>query len=92
MSNSPRIFGERDRPEIEYPTDWTFKVVGPDEGRLRNAIGGVVGSMDHTLTLSRRSRGGKYVSLELVVTVGGEAQRLAIGQVLHEHEDVKFVL
>jgi putative lipoic acid-binding regulatory protein len=92
MESTPRVFGEHDRPDIGYPIEWTYKVVGSSEDRLRVAIASVVGPAEHTIRPSRTSRTGKYVSLELLVTVGGEAQRLAIGQALHEHVEVTFVL
>ncbi len=92
MNNELRIFGEQDRPEIDYPCRWSYKVVGESEDRLRVAVGGVVGKTDHTLELSNTSRTGKYVSLALDVLVRDEEQRRGIGQALHEHEDVRLVL
>ena len=87
-----RIFGEDDKLDIDYPVSWPYKVVGSSEERVREAIAGIVGALEHTVEPSNKSRTGKYVSLELVVTVADEGQRLGIGQALHEHVDVKFVL
>jgi putative lipoic acid-binding regulatory protein len=86
------VFGDQDRPEIDYPVEWTYKVVGRDEERLRAAIVGAVGGAEHTIRSSNRSSAGKYLSLELVVRVESEERRLAIGNALHVHADVKFVL
>jgi len=79
-------------PNIDYPVEWTYKVVGPDEDDVRAAIAEAVGSAEHSIRPSRRSRSGRFVSLELRVVVDGERQRLAIGQALHGHAAVKFVL
>ena len=87
-----RIFGEDDKLDIDYPVSWSYKVVGGSEERVRAAITGVVGALEHTVAPSNKSRTGKYVSLELVVVVTHETERLGIGQALHEHVDVKFVL
>ena len=92
VEDTPQDTGTPDKPDIDYPVEWTYKVVGPDEERLRAAIAEAVGSAEHTIRPSRTSSSGKYVSLELVVTVTDEQQRLAIGQALHDHVDVKFVL
>ena len=92
MNSELRTFGEADRPEIEYPCRWSYKVVGESEERLRAVIRKVVGDTDHTLKLSNTSRTGKYVSLALDVLVRDEVQRRGIGQTLHEHIDVRLVL
>ena len=92
MNSELRTFGEADRPEIEYPCRWAYKVVGESEDRLRAVIRKVVGDADHTLELSNTSRTGKYVSLALDVLVSDEEQRRGIGQRLHEHGDVRLVL
>ncbi len=86
------VFGAHDRPDIDYPVSWPYKVVGSDEARLGGAIAHAVGALEHTVRHSNKSRTGKYISLELVVVVENEAQRLNIGQALYEHADVKFVL
>jgi hypothetical protein len=87
-----QVFDGDDKPDIDYPVSWSYKVVGSDEERVRVAIVGIVGALEHTLEPSNKSRTGKYVSLALVVVVSDEAQRLRIGQELHLHADVKFVL
>jgi len=92
VNNELRTFGEQDRPEIDYPCRWAYKVVGDDEQRVRAAVRRVVGDADHTLELSNKSRTGKYISLALEVLVRDEEQRRRIGQSLHEHDDVRIVL
>lgn len=92
MNNELKLFGEADHPEIDYPCRWAYKVVGTSEDRIRAAVRGVVGKTDHTLEVSNHSRTGKYVSLALEVLVADDQQRVRIGQALHEHDDVRFVL
>ena len=85
-----RTFDENDRPEIEYPCEWTYKILGRAEGELRDAVGEIVKG-DYSLELSNHSKTGKYLSLELVLTVQTEEERLSIGRRLHEHQAVLYV-
>ena len=78
--------------ELTFPCTWSYKVFGQDEHRMRVAIGAAVGELEHTVELSNRSRTGKYVSIEVDVTVQANEQRLAIFTALHEHDDVLYVL
>lgn len=80
-------------PAIDYPCAWTWKVVGRDEERLRAAVAAAATGLrgEYTLTPSRVSRTGKYLSLELVATVHDDEERRGIGQALYDHADVLFV-
>ena len=78
--------------ELSYPTSWTYKVFGRDEACVRAAIASVVGGLEHTVRLSNRSRTGKYVSIEVEVTVRSNEERLEIFRRLHDHADVLYVL
>jgi len=81
-----------DRPEIEYPTRWTYKVIGEDESRLRAAIATIVGNREHGIDFSHASTQGKYVSLTLEVVVHDEDERNTIFGELGKHVDVKVVM
>lgn len=83
-------FGDR-RPEIEYPCSWTFLAIGEDEAALRTRIATVVGDVQHSLELSKRSAGGKYTSLSLELVVQDEAHRTRIFEALQGAPEVKFV-
>ncbi len=78
--------------ELTFPCTWCYKVFGPDERRMRAAIAAAVGELEHTVELSNRSRTGKYVSIEVAVTVPTNERRLGVFTALHEHEDVLYVL
>jgi putative lipoic acid-binding regulatory protein len=84
-------FGDRE-PEISYPVLWSYKVMGTDEERLRAAVRTVVGSLNHELTRSNTSAGGKYLSLHLKLVVYDKLQRHAIFYALRGHPDVSAVL
>ena len=83
-------FGER-KPEIAYPCPWSYRILGSDETRMREAVRAIVGAAQYDLKLSNESRGGKYRSLELELVVADETQRLSIFEALRVHADVRFV-
>jgi len=87
----PDLFDGR-RPEIAYPCRWSYRVIGADAQRLRDAVAEVVGGAEHTLALGLQSAGGKYRSLELEVLVSDEEHRLRVFDALAKHPDVRFVL
>jgi hypothetical protein len=80
------------RPDIEYPCQWGYRIIGEREDAIRDAVATIVGETEHMLERSNTSRTGRYCSLRLVLTVRDEAQRNAIFQALNEHDAVRLVL
>lgn len=77
---------------IEYPCDWTFKIIGQDEGLLRKAAIATLQSRSHTINNSNSSSGGKYISLNLTVDVEDETDRNDIFNSLQSDSAIKFIL
>ncbi|QSQ27047.1 DUF493 domain-containing protein [Pyxidicoccus parkwayensis] len=88
---------EEKKPLIEYPTVYTFKVMGKQEA----------GFAEHVRALFRKQMGtevspdsireqpstkGKYISLSVSVYLLSEEQRRAIYKELHEDERVVYYL
>ena len=92
MGGTPKSTFEGLKAEIEYPCTWVYKIIGRREIYLRMAVAEVVGGSNHKLTFSRHSSQGKYCSMRLELVVGDEEQRISIGEALHEHPDIRFVL
>jgi putative lipoic acid-binding regulatory protein len=88
------------KPVIEYPAPWGYKVIGTDESALRSAVQECLdaslvrdtGDREFELGLSRESKGGKYLSLSLNLTVVSEEERDGIFQALRNHADVLMVM
>jgi putative lipoic acid-binding regulatory protein len=88
------------RPVVEYPCPWGYKVIGPEEKSLREAVkecldtclNSNTGDRDYELGLSRSSKGGKYVSLSLNLTVQDEAERDAIFTALKNRPEIVMVI
>ena len=88
------------RPEITYPTPWSFKVIGSDEQDLRRAVKITLavcldqdsGDRAYELGLSRTSTQGSYVSLGLTLTVLSEAERDAVFTGLADCPEIRMVI
>ncbi len=81
-----------ERPEIDYPCSWIYKVVGRDRTLLEEVIITACAPEDVTISHSNASSSGKYHSLNAELTVKDEATRLAIYESLKCHPIVKLVL
>jgi len=80
------------RPEISYPTSWTYRIICTREEAVRSAVPGIVGPIEHRLQNLGASSGGRYQRLELVLEVRDEAHRNEIFAALGRLTEVRFVL
>ena len=92
MEKLPTHFSGGCRPEIEYPCVWQYKVIGTERQAVREAIAACLGDAPYSVSDSRVSRGGRYVSLNLEVTVYSDFNRLRLYEVLGDHPAVKVIL
>jgi putative lipoic acid-binding regulatory protein len=81
-----------DRPVIEYPCNWIYKVVGEDRTLLRDVI--IKACLPHAVTISysQSSSKGKYHSINAELVIPDETARLRIYEILKSHSAVKIVL
>lgn len=94
MSQDPQ------RPEIAYPTRWSFKVIGTDSDAVAEAVreclaqllGPRQGERDVKLEPSRASAQGKYCSWALHLLVESRQERDDLFGRLAAHDDVRVVL
>lgn len=80
------------KPNIEYPCNWDYKVIGTDVDKMINVIEQSVEGMDYKISSSNVSSKGKYFSLNLTVFVSSEVIRDIIFAKLKASEFVKMVL
>ena len=78
--------------ELEYPCLWVYKLIGPSEDDLRAAVLETIAGVEYTVELSNRSSRGRYVSLNVHVTVSSEGQRTGIYEALRRHRAGRLVL
>lgn len=80
------------KPNIEYPCNWDYKVIGTDVDEMIKMIEQSVAGLDYKISSSNVSSKGKYFSLNLTVFVSSEVIRDIIFEKLKASEFVKMVL
>ena len=78
--------------EIDYPCRWLYKVIGPDESELKHAIAEIVAGFEHSISLSNRSKKGKYLCYNVKVLVTDEDSRNRLFHNLKAHRAITMVL
>jgi putative lipoic acid-binding regulatory protein len=94
------MFDPTHRPDITYPTPWSFKVICTDEDAVRSAVREVLetcldpgtGKRAWELGVSRTSSGGSYISLNLSLTVMSEDERNALFAGLSGRPEIRMVI
>ena len=81
-----------EKPEINYPCQWTYKVIGLNEELVKQAVAEVCQGKVHTLKHSMNSSQGKYVSFSLIIVVSSDEERRSFFDSLKSHENLKMVL
>jgi putative lipoic acid-binding regulatory protein len=86
----------RERPVLEYPLEYTFKIMGHASDdfaeHARRLVAGVVGDAPAERVVVRSSSAGKYHSVSVVATLASEQQRRAVYQALWQDERVVYYL
>ncbi len=80
------------KPQIDYPCEWSYTIIGADENALREAAKAALGLKAFTVTVSNKSRSGKYTSLIITTNVLSEEERNSICKNLSAHPAVKIVI
>jgi uncharacterized protein len=82
----------KEKLDIIYPCDWTYKVIGLDEGLIKNAVNKIFNKTPFTINKSNQSKTGKYVSFAVNTTVQSTEEKDFLFKKLNDHENIKFVL
>ena len=80
------------KPNIIYPCDWEYKVIGTDVDEMIKAIELITEGMKYRMSSSNVSAKGKYFSINLKVLVPSEIIRDIIFAKLKDNEFIKMVL
>mgnify|MGYP002624534419 FL=1 len=89
-SNAPAL--TVGKPQIAYPCDWPYTVIGEDAARIEEGIHATVGDAAVRVRRRRSSRTGRFCSYHATVRVADERQRDEIFQRLQAIASVKVVL
>ena len=80
------------KPIIEYPCEWSFRIIGTDKEHLKKAAAMSLGTADYRVSMSNKSSRGTYISLNIETVVPNEEARNQIHALLANHPSVKMVL
>lgn len=80
------------KPDISYPCEWEYKVIGTDQKILQKLIREACHPEKPVIALSNVSTKGTYYSLNATLLVESEQKRLSIFKKLQENPHVKMVI
>ncbi len=80
------------KPEIDYPCQWQYKVIGTAKDEILEAISLVIGAREHTICESNKSSAGKYRSMNLELEVDSEDMRNRIFMELQCHPSLRMII
>ncbi|HEX2983295.1 MAG TPA: DUF493 domain-containing protein, partial [Ignavibacteriales bacterium] len=63
------------RPNIYYPCDWEYKIIGENVESMLEAVKDVTSGLDYDVKPSNVSKNGKYFSLNVKLKVLSEDER-----------------
>ena len=81
-----------ERPDIEYPCEWGYKIIGTSQESLEACVFEVMGSRDYTTGKGKSSSKGKFYALTSTCEVASEEDRNTLFKAFQDHEDVKMVI
>jgi len=80
------------RPEIQYPCEWGYKVIGTDVNKILAAIEEASMGIAYDVTPSNISKNGKYFSINFSLQVPNEVVRNLIYEKLNKNAEIKMVI
>lgn len=83
---------KEEKLQITYPCAWTYKIIGVDQRAMESAVGEIIQDRPCSIAVSRRSEKGKYLSLNVDVTVESESHRQTLYESLKSHRAIKLIL
>ncbi len=81
-----------EKPKIEYPTQWGFKLIGRDKEALLACIKEAMGDKEHLCSIGNVSRTGKFHTYNASCSVETQEERDRIFKYCQEHDAVHMVI
>ena len=82
----------KEKPKIDYPCNWGYKIIGRDKEKLKACIKEVMGDKAHLSSPGNASRTGKFHSYNASCEVKDQAERDRIFKAFQDHKDVDMVI
>lgn len=81
-----------EKPKIEYPTQWGFKLIGRDKEALLTCIKEAMGGKEHLCSIGNASKTGKFHTYNASCSVETQEERDRIFKYCQEHDAVEMVI
>lgn len=78
--------------ELDYPCNWTYKLVIRQEHNMNKIIKEVLENREHGIKPSKTSKEGKFKSYALELIVEDEEDRKNLYKILGDHEHIKMIV
>ncbi len=82
----------QNKPDISYPTQWGFKLIGKNRDALHTCIKEVMGDKEHLCSTGNASKTGKFHSYNTSCQVDSQDERDRLFKCFQDHDDVKMVI
>lgn len=86
------INGKEEELEIEYPCNWSYKIITDDFDNVEEIVLNVVGARSYSLNYSHTSKNGRYKSYNCELLVHHDDDRLTLFDLFKKHPNIKMVL
>ncbi len=83
---------ETKEPELSYPREWGFKIIGRDKDKLLEAIEDILGDKEYITKEGNVSRTGKFHSHNATCYVESKDERDILFKAFSDHNDVDMVI
>jgi putative lipoic acid-binding regulatory protein len=80
------------KPEINYPCQWGYKIIGRDKEALKICISEIMGDKEHLVSPGNISKTGKFHTYNASCEVESEEERNHLFQAFSVHDAVKMVI
>ena len=80
------------KPKIIYPTNWAYKIIGLEASAMKKATADILDGCKYKIEPSKKSSSGKYTSLNVLLVVKSEKERVETFKMLASHPDIKMVI
>ena len=81
-----------DKPKIEYPCEWGFKLIGTDKEKLKACIDDIMAHREYKCKDGNVSKNGKFVTVNTSCEVCSQEERDELFKAFSDHDDVKMVI
>ena len=86
------ILDDNAKPEIKYPCEWGFKLIGRDKKKLQACVFDIMKEKDYKCRDGNISKNGKFVTLNTTCEVSSKEERDKLFKAFQEHDDVNMII